>query len=316
MVKDTNSHGLSRYVEAEKRRQLRQEARFGCVKCGYAFSEYEHIDPEFKDATEHDVTKMAFLCKRCHGDVTAGRASKESIWKAKADPFCRRWGKPGCGILEFGSLNSSLGSLMFCECNVILRILGDDMLSIDAPEQDGGPIRVNAKLYDGSRLSLQIEDNAIAINDANWDVEVVGDVLTVRRSVGEPSLVYRFLPRSGIRVERLNMQYKGVDVAVDGDHVRVCGNDLRIDAIHAMFHDCRTCVDVRANGVCLGDVPRLPPAERWMRGNIQLNRCELDGGLCVARCSRIVIGNCYARGGIFVENGGTLSLAAGLIQGF
>jgi hypothetical protein len=82
-----NKHDLSRRIPADVRRALRQEAGFGCVKCGFAFCEYEHIDPEFADATDHDVTKMAFLCKRCHGEVTAGISSKDSVWAAKSGAF-------------------------------------------------------------------------------------------------------------------------------------------------------------------------------------------------------------------------------------
>jgi hypothetical protein len=346
MATDRNEHDLPRYIEADKRRYLRQEAGFGCVKCGYAFCEYEHIDPEFKDAKEHDVTKMAYLCKRCHGDVTAGRASKESVWKAKAAPFCIRSGKPGCGMLEFGSLNSAVGSLMFFECRVILKILGDELLTIEAPDQEGGPIRVNAKLYDGPNLSLQIEDNGILISDENWDVEVTGDVLTVRRGLSEPSLIYRFLPKSGIRIERLNMRYRGVDVVVDADHVRVGNNDFRIDAVKVMFQDCVTCIDVRGNGICLGDLPdplpskpvegsigglpsRLPIGSvqpsvvlksvalrtGWLQGNVQIAGCSIDDGLYVTSGSRVMLGSCCAKGGIFLENGATLSVVAGAIAG-
>ena len=60
---ETNQHGLSRNIPAEVRRVLRAEAGFGCVKCGRAFAEYEHIEPEFASAREHAPKDMA-LCER------------------------------------------------------------------------------------------------------------------------------------------------------------------------------------------------------------------------------------------------------------
>jgi len=309
-----NRFGLSRYVPSAKRRQLRKEAGFGCVHCGFAFCEYEHIDPEFQDATEHDVTKMAFLCSRCHREVTAGRRSKSSVFQDKAAPFCNRPGGKSWGALSFGAMRSSLGRLMFDDCRVILKILGDELLTIEPAEEQGGPVRVNAKLYDGTRLSLQIEDNAIIVGAENWDVEVTGDTLTVRRQLGQPSLIYKFLPDSGVRIERLDMQYKGIRVVVDKDAVRINGSDVQVDAIDAVFKGCRTCFDVRKTGVCMGDMPTLPPRQFWHSGSMRFVACVINTGLCVTAGSELTFVASSINRGIFIEIGAKLSLINAVVR--
>ena len=309
-----NRHGVPRRPPANVRRALRKEALFGCVKCGFAFCEYEHIDPAFPDATEHDPARMAFLCKRCHGEITAGVASKESVWKAKAEPFCKRDKPAWKGNLEFGNLNSTLGTMTFHDCRVLLRVLGEDLLTIDPPEEDGGPIRVNARLFDGGTTpSLEIEDNAITIGGDNWDVEIVGDLLTVRRAAGEPSLIYRFVPGAGVQIERIAMNYKGVTIEVTPARVTIAGSGCQISAVHAVFSDCDTCIVATDDGFYFGDKPtRTTP---FLGGHVVVDTCTVQGGLIVPSGSHVRLHGCWIDRGIKVEGHSTLEIASGIIQG-
>ena len=82
-----NKYGLRRSdLTSDQKRQIRQQAGFGCVVCGNAIGDYEHIDPEFSEAGEHDVSKMAFLCIQCHGKVTRRQLSKQSVLTARENP--------------------------------------------------------------------------------------------------------------------------------------------------------------------------------------------------------------------------------------
>ncbi len=282
------------------------------MKCGYAFCEYEHIDPEFNDATEHDPTKMALLCRRCHGEVTARRASKESVWAAKKAPFCKR-GKPNWGPMEFGELTSTFGRMMFFDSRVLLRVMGEDLLSIAPPEEFGGPIRVNARLFDGDRVALEIEDNTFSSAQDNWDVEIEGPLLTIRRSLGEPSLVYRFVPKSGVRIERAAMEYKGVRLDITADEVKVGSKGSDISTIGAHFMKCGTCISIDEGGVTLGNPP-LPNSVR-LPSNTIIESCQVRGGLHVRSGDDLKIRGCSIANGIRIDNGGRLDLVAGAVFG-
>ena len=76
---ENNKHGLSRNIPSQIKREIRQAAGFGCVCCGVAIGMYEHVDPEFHDAKEHDPERMAYLCGGCHDKVSRGIWSKDKI---------------------------------------------------------------------------------------------------------------------------------------------------------------------------------------------------------------------------------------------
>ncbi|MEZ9132751.1 HNH endonuclease signature motif containing protein [Vibrio breoganii] len=81
-----NRHNLSRYIPNKVKEQIRKDAGFGCVFCGCILVEYEHIEPEYHDAKEHDPTKMTLLCPMCHDKVTKKLLSKKRVWEAKKSP--------------------------------------------------------------------------------------------------------------------------------------------------------------------------------------------------------------------------------------
>jgi hypothetical protein len=58
---DTNSFGLQRHISKSVKRIIRKNSGFGCVICGKAIVHYDHVDPDFTEANEHDPTKMT-LC--------------------------------------------------------------------------------------------------------------------------------------------------------------------------------------------------------------------------------------------------------------
>ncbi len=53
-----NKYGLSRDIPPSVKLQVRRACSFGCVICGASIT-YEHIDPPFTEAHEHDPEKIA-----------------------------------------------------------------------------------------------------------------------------------------------------------------------------------------------------------------------------------------------------------------
>ena len=60
-----NRFGLGRDIPGTTKRIVRQRCGFGCVVCGAAFYQYEHVDPAFADARVHDPEKICLLCGGC-----------------------------------------------------------------------------------------------------------------------------------------------------------------------------------------------------------------------------------------------------------
>jgi hypothetical protein len=68
----TNKYGLSRVIPADIAREIRKRCGFGCVNCGSALYHYEHMIPEFSEASQHIAEKITLLCGTCHDYVTRG----------------------------------------------------------------------------------------------------------------------------------------------------------------------------------------------------------------------------------------------------
>lgn len=87
-----NKYGLSRDIPADVKRAVRQACGYGCIICGAAIVEYEHVDPPFPEAREHDPRAIALLCPQCHAKVTRGFLAKQTVKEALLDPVCKKKG--------------------------------------------------------------------------------------------------------------------------------------------------------------------------------------------------------------------------------
>jgi len=155
MPTERNKFGLARYIPEETKRQLRQEASFGCACCGIGIACYEHIEPEFNEAKEHDPQCMAYLCGNCHDKVTRGIWSKERIWDAKERPWCREHGKPYDAFDIGGSeISIWLGPNRISNIPIIIQVIDETLLRIDQPEAEGGPFRIFGHFYDANEKLL------------------------------------------------------------------------------------------------------------------------------------------------------------------
>lgn len=67
------------------KRELRQEAHFGCVNCGNPIIEYHHITP-WTEVKEHTKDNLVVLCPLCHHKANCGDMNKEIVLRKKANP--------------------------------------------------------------------------------------------------------------------------------------------------------------------------------------------------------------------------------------
>lgn len=211
-----NKHGLKRDEGPAVRLALRQEAGSRCVKCGLAIGEYHHIDPLFVDAKKHDPSRMAFLCYRCHRKFHSGFFSKEAIWEAKANPKARQ---QGFSFEEFDfpshSMKVHLGSLLCIDCENIIVIEGNPVISVRPPKEAGGPLLVSAKLVDvDGSVRMWIDENVWKANVDNWDVEAAAGKIVFRDAPGRIRISVSNRNRE-LNFERLNIGSSGHHLRFD-----------------------------------------------------------------------------------------------------
>lgn len=225
----TNKHKLSRYIPSDIRRIIRQKSGFGCVVCGRAVYQYEHVAPPFEDALEHDSDKMTLLCGTCHDYVTRGLWSKETIQTAMGNPKCLEEGF-SFGPFDIGRNSSPvvvLGTITWVDTPIIIQAPAVTLLRIDPPEDTNAPFRLSGVFYDGEGHEIfRIVENEWQSPTDNWDVEIEGQRITIRRALGEIILKIRAEPPDKLVVERLDMFYKEFRiVGQEGQTTRVIGAD-------------------------------------------------------------------------------------------
>lgn len=217
-----NAHGLSRDIPPSVKRLVRQRCGFGCVICGLGIVQYEHVDPEFKDARSHDSNAMALLCPGCHAKVTTGMWSKDRVKLAMLSPVCKREGYTR-EIFDFeGHPALHFGSALLTNCPTPIAVGNYPLFSVKPPEEPGSPFRLSGLFTDSNgNITLQIVDNEWRAASTVWDVEVKGRRITIREAHRVVHLVLRAEPPEKIVVEKLNMSLNSLSFEADNNFLRV-----------------------------------------------------------------------------------------------
>jgi hypothetical protein len=237
---EENQHGLSRYIPADVKREIRQRSKFGCVICRKGFYQYEHIDPPFEDAKTHDPDHICCLCASCHDSVTRGQLSKQAVSAAYEKIRLQQPAEAGppVGPLDFhdGTAELVIGGLSYSPVvRSVLRYHGWDLIQV-IPGAVGEPGRISAVFTDRrGDVTLQLIENEWVGSLENWDIEIVGQRITVRPRNGEISLRLRLDPPGRIIIERLDMRFRGCHVLAT-EHTYAAGRyitDTFLRWVHA-----------------------------------------------------------------------------------
>ena len=250
-----NSYGLSRDIPEAVKRVVRQRDGFGCVVCGKAIYDYEHIDPEFIEAREHLAAGIILLCDSCHRKK--GKfLSVETIKAAAKQPKCKQQGF-SFEAFDVGSRFPEvvLGTFRGRQVGTLLRIKGEEIFSIGPPRAVGMPFLVNARLFDrDGRPTIEIIGNEWRTPCDNWDVEVVGPKITVRKATGDILLRLRSDPPDRLIVERLEMVHRGTHISCsEGKNLSIqTESGAGFVSSGASVIGCRIGIDVTDRGLAIG----------------------------------------------------------------
>jgi hypothetical protein len=227
---EINRHGLSRDIPDPIKREIRRKCGFGCVCCGLAIASYEHIDPEFADAREHDPARMAYLCEGCHSRVTRRFWSKDRVVRAAREPYClvnpnrRFWDKLDVSAED---MMVQIGGVRCVKVPILLNVKGDDLLFVEPPEEPGAPFRISARFYDLNEQEIfRIDRNEWSGPPTNWDVECVGGRITIRSSPWKIALRLLIKPPKELIVERIDMAYRGERIVGNDSVITMSGASL------------------------------------------------------------------------------------------
>jgi hypothetical protein len=218
-----NKHGLGRTVPAAVKREIRSRCGFGCVICGLAYYDYEHFDPDFKEAKTHNPEGMTLLCMQCNQKRARGTLSAETVARGNQNPKCKQVGFAS-ELFDFGPepVEVRFAGVTFYNCNVLIQIFGISLLSFSPPKEDGGPVLLSGFLADSSgATTLKIVENEWFAGDESWDVEVIGPQITIRRGPGDIALQIKVAPPHAISIQRIDMNFEGYFLQGDEESLRI-----------------------------------------------------------------------------------------------
>ena len=207
-----NTHDLSRYIPKEIAHEIRRRSKFGCVKCRSVVYQYEHIDPEFSEAKEHDPNNMCLLCGACHDKVTRGRLSKDVIKKYYDYVQSTDDVRPPFEELDFSTNNLSiiLGGATFEHSSVLIKVNGEDLLSITSSDNSLKIPSLSGVFCDiDGRVIFRIKDNVWEGLLEAWDIEVVNNRVTIKMAKDRIALSFELRHPNIVYVKELNMYKDG-----------------------------------------------------------------------------------------------------------
>jgi hypothetical protein len=180
----------------------------------------------------------------------------ESIKRAMQAPRCLADGF-SFGPFDLGAEHPEVlaGAFLAVRTRIVLRAFGDPILAVDPPEEPTGPFQLSAILCDDQGgVVLRIDRNEWQTPVGNWDVEVTGQRITVRRAERDITLRLRSEPPRRLVIERLNMYYHGAKITCHESAGLIVETPAgqKFQAYAATGVECQVGIDVRETGLSIG----------------------------------------------------------------
>jgi len=165
------------------KRIVRQQAGFGCCKCGLPIFQYHHIVRGSQDPID-----IMLLCPIDHHEATVRAMTEEEQRSYKNNPYNIKQGFAE-GKLKINQAIPTIiiGSTKFIGQGKIICVDEEALVSVNIEHER---LQLSIKLYDkNDNLVSQIMNNEwIAGNPLPWDLQAGFQMLTIRRKIGDISL--------------------------------------------------------------------------------------------------------------------------------
>jgi len=234
----------------ELERAVRQQAGFGCCKCGNAVFQYHHI-VERSEKPEEIMT----LCPNCHDEATKGAMTKEDQWKYKSQPFNIVNGyAQGQLKVNHDIPVIHVGTMQLVHNGDIIIVDGEALLSLYV---DNGRLELSAKLYDpNGQLLAEIDRNVWKSDDPfPWDIESSYQWLKIRHKSRAISLDLD-LRKFPITL-RAELWRNGQNFSLDPSQIKFDGVVKDFRMIHLCLVGLRFEVNSKSDALTLGPDPRF-----------------------------------------------------------
>jgi trigger factor len=211
--------------------EVRQRCGFGCILCGLPIYQYDHMHG-YSESTADVPEEITLLCPNHHADKTLGRLPLEKVLQANDAPVNVKTGvsSPYGFHYQGGMCTIGIAQSQFIGVGHKLTALlmrDEEVISFDFSSD--GQLFLNANIRDRSgELVFSVQENEMLYSSRQWDIEYVGQTLTVRQGQRDILFELKFGPPSRIDLTRANLAYGNVAITVDATAFHVEGPPPRI----------------------------------------------------------------------------------------
>ena len=219
----------NRNIPSSIKRAVRQRCGFGCVICGKPLYEYDHM-LEWSKVKEHKAEDITLLCDEHHKQVTNKLLSRDTVAKHNDNPFNLQKGvsTPLQIIYDGDRCNVFFGKnvqrfqkeerMQYC-----IPLMVDDIPLISIKFEDDRPLISILLFDDQNNLIFQVVENELWYSTQPWDIEFIGNVLTIREAHRMILLKIRFAPPDQITILSGTFNLNGIQVKIS--ETSVLSND-------------------------------------------------------------------------------------------
>jgi hypothetical protein len=215
-------------------RQLRQEAAFGCCRCGNPIVQYHHIIPYAKDH-HFRPEDMMVLCPNHHDEANKGAITLDEQRRLKSNPNnVERGHASGLLTINEKPLQLNMGSNIFIGEGTSIKVDNESLVTLDFNQTSG--VELTLKVYDQQNsLILLINKNEWVSGDPiPWDIEASYQHLKIRKKKGLIALDLN-LQQTPVYI-KANLWWKGHLILISPSILRMDRNELDCQFIGCTFY--------------------------------------------------------------------------------
>jgi hypothetical protein len=205
-------------------RKLRQEAHFGCCRCGHPLLDNAHIIP-YNITEAFPVENMLALCPTCHRIADDGDYSEQVLRRFKANPY----NKSHVGeafLITNENLIVNMGASKFIDTPRVL-VINDAFELISVKRGNNGDVLLDVNFYNKNNdLVAKVTESLWEVyTGLVWDLDYHPKELTIRDKPRDISFSLKI--ENGEIFITGTLYFKGFPIIINSDEVRINGYIFR-----------------------------------------------------------------------------------------
>ncbi|MCE4957725.1 HNH endonuclease signature motif containing protein [Macrococcoides caseolyticum] len=233
----TEHNFTSRNIPLPIQREVRRRCGFGCVICGNPIYDYDHMKG-WAEVREHVAEDITLLCPKHHREATAKRLPREIVLEANENPYNLKNGKSTSHELfylgnkcEFLLGGDSYSYTFECEGSVFIPLMIDGSPVIKF-RYENNHLLLSMVLLDKFNIPiLLIIDNQLTYSVDVWDIQFVGNKLTLREAHRKILFEIEFYPPNKVSIVKGNILFNGVKIDINPGIVITGNTHISINGV-------------------------------------------------------------------------------------